>query len=86
MRLLWQGKSLKQELQRQQKVLAAARERETTLQTRLSETSSALQAAEDSQRQQSVSALSFEPLTCSCWDQPRGAKRLAPVSMKWANT
>lgn len=36
-RVLWQGKSLKQELQRQQRALAAAEEREATLNKRLAE-------------------------------------------------
>lgn len=35
--LVWQGKSLKQELQRQQKALVAAEAREATLQKRLAD-------------------------------------------------
>lgn len=35
--MVWQGKSLKQELQRQQRALAAAEEREVTLQKRLAD-------------------------------------------------
>ncbi|CAB1119443.1 unnamed protein product [Ectocarpus sp. CCAP 1310/34] len=50
MRLEAQGKSLKQELQRQQKALAAAQENEVTLQTRLADQEAALQAAENRQR------------------------------------
>lgn len=51
-----QGKSLKQELQRQQKVLAAARERDTALQKQLANKNTALQAAEDRHAQRTVSA------------------------------
>ncbi|CBJ25593.1 Myosin, heavy chain 10, non-muscle [Ectocarpus siliculosus] len=50
MRLEAQGKSLKQELQRQQKALAAAQETESTLQTRLADQEAALQDAENRQR------------------------------------
>lgn len=52
--VLKQGKSLKQELQRQQKALAAAQENEATLQTRLADKEAALQAAENRQRRKHV--------------------------------
>lgn len=57
-----QGKSLKQELQRQQKVLAAARESETALQKQLADKNAALQAAEDRHAQRAVSAPSFKTI------------------------
>ncbi|CAM9418029.1 unnamed protein product [Scytosiphon promiscuus] len=50
MRLEAQGKSLKQELQRQQKALSVAQDNEANLQARLADQEAALQAAESDQR------------------------------------
>lgn len=51
---MWQGKSLKQELQRQQKALAAGQERESMLSAKLSEKDAALRALEEGPRQEPV--------------------------------
>lgn len=52
----WQSKSLKQELQRHQKALVAANEREAALQSQIAEKEVALQAAEARENHKSVSA------------------------------
>ncbi|CAM9753484.1 unnamed protein product, partial [Hapterophycus canaliculatus] len=57
MRLEAQGKSLKQELQRQHKALSVAQDHEANLQTRLADQEAVLRAMESDQRGKSVSSL-----------------------------